>query len=77
MERQGPVVRLGDALHDRQAEPDARVIAAYPIGTAPERLDHRRRRENQSIVDPTCDGIPTSIVTDSVQLLTVVPLAVS
>jgi hypothetical protein len=34
-------VRLGDALDDRQAEPDARLIGADPLGAALERLGQR------------------------------------
>lgn len=40
-EREGSVVRLGDALDDRQAEADACVVGAYAFGAALKRLGKR------------------------------------
>src|SRR5688500_9186996 len=40
-EGQGPVVGLGDALDDRQAEADARVVGADPSGAAAKGLVER------------------------------------
>ena len=42
-------MRLGDALHDRQAEADARVIGAYALAAALKRL---RECGNQLRVEP-------------------------
>ena len=47
---------LGDALRDRQAEPDTRVVGTYAFGAAKKRLDKRGDRLRGELFAGVLDG---------------------
>jgi hypothetical protein len=55
-EGEGSVVRLGDALDDRQAEADAGVVAVDAFGAAPERLREGRDQVRIELLARVLDG---------------------
>ena len=55
-EGEGPVVCLGDALDDRQAEADARVVGAYALGAALKRLGKRGNQLRGELLAGVLDG---------------------
>jgi len=55
-EGEGSVVCLGDALDDRQAEADTRVVGAYALGAAKKRLGERGNRLWRELLAGVLDG---------------------
>src|SRR5262245_62042628 len=55
-EREGPVVCLGDALDDGQAEADTCVVGAYALGATPERRDQRGDQLWSELLAGVLDG---------------------
>src|ERR687897_803937 len=55
-EGEGSVMCLDDALDDRQAEADTRVIGAYAFGAAPERFCERRDKLWTELLTGVLDG---------------------
>ena len=55
-EGEGSVVGLGDALDDRQAEADARVVGADALGAALERLGERGDQLRGELLAGVLDG---------------------